>query len=171
MLRLSKFLIIFTFFLNLPIFLYANEKIAFIDINYIINNSSKGKKILSKLEKVDEKNRNELNLLQEKIKEENEEIKKIKNIVSKEELAKKINNHKKNIENFNKKRSTLSKSLMDLKKKQTFKTCGDAPSIENYYSTNYKSVSKPDKKFLISGSNCLSRYSISFCRNCFNANG
>ena len=38
---------------NLTNFLYASEKIAFIDINYIINNSSKGKKILSNLEKID----------------------------------------------------------------------------------------------------------------------
>ena len=154
MLRLSKFLIIFTFFLNLPIFLYANEKIAFIDINYIINNSSKGKKILSKLEKVDEKNRNELNLLQEKIKEENEEIKKIKNIVSKEELAKKINNHKKNIENFNKKRSTLSKSLMDLKKKQTFEIVKQiGPIVQKYMNEKSIDVVLKNETLYISKSN------------------
>ena len=74
MLRLLKFLIIFTFFFNFTNFLYASEKIAFIDINYIINNSSKGKKILSNLEKIDEKNRKELDLLHKKIKEENEQI-------------------------------------------------------------------------------------------------
>ena len=78
MLRLFKFLIIFTFFFNLSNFLYANEKIAFIDINYIINNSSKGKKILSNLEKIDEKNRNELNLLQKKIKKKMKKLKKLK---------------------------------------------------------------------------------------------
>ena len=68
MLKLFKFFIIFTICFNLTNFIYASEKIAFIDINYIINNSSKGKKILSNLEKIDEKNRNELDLLQKKIK-------------------------------------------------------------------------------------------------------
>ena len=154
MLRLFKFFIILTFFFNLTNFLYANEKIAFIDINYIINNSSKGKKILSKLEKVDEKNRNELNLLQEKIKEENEEIKKIKNIVSKEELTKKINNHKKNIENFNKKRSALSRSLIDLKKKQTFEIVKQiGPIVEKYMKEKSIDVVLKNETLYISKSN------------------
>ena len=154
MLKLLKFFIIFSFFLNLTNFLYASEKIAFIDINYIINNSFKGKKILSKLEKVDEKNRNELNLLQEKIKEENEEIIKIKNIVSKEELAKKIDNHKRNIDNFNKKRSALSKSLMDLKKKQTFEIVKQiGPIVEKYMKEKSIDVVLKNETLYISKSN------------------
>ena len=154
MLKLFKFLIIFSFFFNFSNFLHANEKIAFIDINYIINNSFKGKKILSKLEKVDEKNRNELNLLQEKIKEENEEIKKIKNIVSKEELAKKIDNHKRNIDNFNKKRSALSKSLIDLKKKQTFEIVKQiGPIVEKYMKEKSIDVVLKNETLYISKSN------------------
>ena len=154
MLRLFKFLIIFIFCLNFTNFLYASEKIAFIDINYIINNSAKGKKILSNLEKIDEQNRNELNLLQKKIKEENEEIKKIKNVVSKEELAKKIDNHKKNIENFNKKRSTLSKSLMDLKKKQTFEIVKQiGPIVEKYMKEKSIDVVLKNETLYISKSN------------------
>ena len=154
MLKLFKFLIIFSFFFNFTNFSHANEKIAFIDINYIINNSFKGKKILSKLEKVDEKNRNELNLLQKKIKEESEEIKKIKNIVSKEELAKKIDNHKKNIENFNKKRSDLSKSLMDLKKKQTFEIVKQiGPIVQKYMNEKSIDVVLKNETLYISKSN------------------
>ena len=154
MLRLFKFLIIFIFCLNFTNFLYASEKIAFIDINYIINNSSKGKKILSNLEKIDEKNRNELDILQKKIKEENEEIKKIKNVVSKEELAKKIDNHKKNIENFNKKRSALSKSLMDLKKKQTFEIVKQiGPIVEKYMKEKSIDVVLKNETLYISKSN------------------
>ena len=154
MLKLFKFFIIFTICFNLKNFIYASEKIAFIDINYIINNSSKGKKILSNLEKVDEKNRNELDLLQKKIKEENEEIKKIKNIVSKEELNKKIENHKKNIENFNKKRSALSKSLMDLKKKQTFEIVKQiGPIVEKYMKEKSIDVVLKNETLYISKSN------------------
>ncbi len=154
MLKLFKFFIIFTFYFNLTNFLFASEKIAFIDINYIINNSSKGKKILSNLEKIDEKNRNELNQLQKKIKEENEEIKKIKNVVSKEELTKKIDNHKKNIENFNKKRSALSKSLMDLKKKQTFEIVKQiGPIVEKYMTEKSIDVVLKNETLYISKSN------------------
>ena len=154
MLRLFKFLIIFIFCLNFTNFLYASEKIAFIDINYIINNSSKGKKILSNLEKIDEKNRNELDILQKKIKEENEEIKRIKNVASKEELTKKIDNHKKNIENFNKKRSALSKSLMDLKKKQTFEIVKQiGPIVEKYMKEKSIDVVLKNETLYISKSN------------------
>ena len=154
MLRLFKFFIILTFYFNSTNFLYASEKIAFIDINYIINNSSKGKKILSNLEKIDEKNRNELDLLQKKIKKENEEIKKIKNVASKEELAKKIDNHKKNIENFNKKRSALSKSLMDLKKKQTFEIVKQiGPIVEKYMKEKSIDVILKNETLYISKSN------------------
>jgi len=154
MLKLFKFFIIFTICFNLKNFIYASEKIAFIDINYIINNSSKGKKILSNLEKVDEKNRNELDLLQKKIKEENEEIKKIKNVVSKEELNKKIENHKKNIENFNKKRSALSKSLMDLKKKHTFEIVKQiGPIVEKYMKEKSIDVVLKNETLYISKSN------------------
>ena len=154
MLKLFKFFIILTFYFNLTNFLYASEKIAFIDINYIINNSSKGKKIISNLEKIDVKNRNELDLLQKKIKEENEEIKKIKNVVSKEELAKKIDKHKKNIENFNKKRSTLSKSLMDLKKKQTFEIVKQiGPIVEKYMKEKSIDVVLKNETLYISKSN------------------
>ena len=154
MLKLFKLFIILTFCFNLTNFSYASEKIAFIDINYIINNSAKGKKILSNLEKIDEQNRNELNLLQKKIKEENEEIKKIKNVVSKEELAKKIDNHKKNIENFNKKRSTLSKSLMDLKKKQTFEIVKQiGPIVEKYMKEKSIDVVLKNETLYISKSN------------------
>tara|TARA_B100000424_G_scaffold261959_1_gene247492 strand:- start:311 stop:823 length:513 start_codon:yes stop_codon:yes gene_type:complete len=154
MLRLFKFLIIFILCFNFTNFLYASEKIAFIDINYIINNSSKGKKILSNLEKIDEKNRNELDLLQKKIKKENEEIKKIKNVVTKEELTKKIDNHKKNIENFNKKRSALSKSLMDLKKKQTFEIVKQiGPIVEKYMKEKSIDVVLKNETLYISKSN------------------
>jgi len=119
MLKFTKLLLALLFFLNLSNLLYAGEKIAFIDINYIINNSNIGKKTLTKLEKVNEKNKKDLELLQKKIKKENDEIQKVKNVISKDELVKKIDTHKKNIKDFNDKRSNLSKSITELKKKQT----------------------------------------------------
>ena len=104
MLKFTKLLLALLLFLNLSNLLYASEKIAFIDINYIINNSNIGKKTLTKLEKVNEKNKKDLELLQKKIKKENDEIQKVKNVISKDELVKKIDTHKKNIKDFNDKR-------------------------------------------------------------------
>ena len=66
MLKFTKLSFTLLFFLNFSNLLYASEKIAFIDINYIINNSNIGKKTLIKLEKVNEKNKKDLELLQKK---------------------------------------------------------------------------------------------------------
>ena len=62
MFKFTKLLLTLLFFLNFSNLLYASEKIAFIDINYIINNSNVGKKTLTKLEKINEKNKKNLKL-------------------------------------------------------------------------------------------------------------
>jgi len=89
MTKFFKFFLITIFFFNINNYLQANEKIAFININYIINNSNIGKSTLKKLESINQKNIKTLQSQQKKIKDENDEIQKIKNVISKEELKKK----------------------------------------------------------------------------------
>ena len=154
MLKFTKLFLAFLFFLNFSNLLYASEKIAFIDINYIINNSNIGKKTLTKLEKVNEKNKKDLELLQKKIKKENDEIKKVKNVISKDELVKKIDTHKKNIKDFNDKRSNLSKSIIELKKKQTFDIVKKiSPIVQEYMEEKSIDVVLKNETLYISKSN------------------
>jgi outer membrane protein len=154
MLKFTKLLLALLFFLNLSNLLYASEKIAFIDINYIINNSNIGKKTLTKLEKVNEKNKKDLELLQKKIKKENDEIQKVKNVISKDELVKKIDTHKKNIKDFNDKRSNLSKSITELKKKQTFDIIKKiSPIVQEYMEEKSIDVVLKNETLYISKSN------------------
>jgi len=154
MLKFTKLLLALLLFLNLSNLLYASEKIAFIDINYIINNSNIGKKTLSKLEKVNEKNKKDLELLQKKIKKENDEIQKVKNVISKDELVKKIDTHKKNIKDFNDKRSNLSKSITELKKKQTFDIIKKiSPIVQEYMEEKSIDVVLKNETLYISKSN------------------
>lgn len=154
MLKFTKLLLALLLFLNLSNLLYASEKIAFIDINYIINNSNIGKKTLTKLEKVNEKNKKDLELLQKKIKKENDEIQKIKNVISKDELVKKIDVHKKNIKEFNDKRSNLSKSITELKKKQTFDIIKKiSPIVQEYMEEKSIDVVLKNETLYISKSN------------------
>ena len=65
----------------------AAENIVFIDIDYVLNNSSLGKSIYNDLEKI---NKNNIDLLskKEKLLKKKEEINKTKNIVSKDQLEK-----------------------------------------------------------------------------------
>jgi outer membrane protein len=154
MLKFTKLLLALLLFLNLSNLLYASEKIAFIDINYIINNSNIGKKTLTKLEKVNEKNKKDLELLQKKIKKENDEIQKVKNVISKDELVKKIDTHKKNIKDFNDKRSNLSKSITELKKKQTFDIIKKiSPIVQEYMEEKSIDVVLKNETLYISKSN------------------
>ena len=154
MLKFTKLLLALLLFLNLSNLLYASEKIAFIDINYIINNSNIGKKTLTKLEKFNEKNKKDLELLQKKIKKENDEIQKVKNVISKDELVKKIDTHKKNIKDFNDKRSNLSKSIIELKKKQTFDIVKKiSPIVQEYMEEKSIDVVLKNETLYISKSN------------------
>ena len=154
MVKFFKFLLITVFILNINNYLQANEKIAFININYIINNSNIGKSTLKKLESINKKNIKTLQFQQKKIKDENDEIQKIQNVISKEELKKKVAIHKDNISKFNTTKSDLSKSLMELKKKDMLKIVEKiAPLVQNYMEEKSINVVLKDEALYISKSN------------------
>ena len=58
---LKKILIVLLFFFFTSNFSHSSEKIAFIDVDYILNNSNIGKLILQELELVNDKNIKKLN--------------------------------------------------------------------------------------------------------------
>ena len=81
---------------------YSKNNIALINVDYILNNSNFGKSIVTELKKFKEVNESKILKLEEDIKNQDEEINKLKNIISKEELSTKINQLKKNIKEFEK---------------------------------------------------------------------
>jgi len=95
---MKKFLIIFflfnSFFFNSS---FAVEKIVYLDLDFILANSNKGKLILSNLENLNKKNIDILKSKESLIKKEEEEIIKQKNIISIESYNEKINNLKNKI--------------------------------------------------------------------------
>ena len=68
----------------------SNEKIVFIDFEYIINNSDRGKLIFKNLNDKRNNNIKILKLDEKKLKDEENDIKLKKEIISKDELKKKI---------------------------------------------------------------------------------
>ena len=59
---MTKIIKIFFFFLFLiPAIVYANDKIVFIDINYIFKNSDAGKDLYNQISKKNEQLQNEIN--------------------------------------------------------------------------------------------------------------
>ncbi len=105
---------IFSLFLIFFLFngsLHANDKIVYMNFNYVINNSVIGKKVLQELNNLNKKNVENLKNYQEKLKSEISEINKIKNVASAEDLNKKIAKHNQNIKEFDELKKKLSNEL------------------------------------------------------------
>ena len=115
------FLIIFynLFFLNVN----ADNKIVFLDIDYVINNTSIGKKVLNDLNKLNENNVKILKKKETELKDIENTIKSKKNLISEEEYNKEIVNlstkitefkdeKKKMVNDFNKKKDNEFLNLL-----------------------------------------------------------
>ena len=87
------------------------------DLDYVINNSIIGQKILKQLNNINSQNIENLKKEQSKLKKEIEEINKIKNIASEEDFKKKVTLHNQNVKAYeNLKKNYL---MILLKKKIT----------------------------------------------------
>ena len=110
-----KFFIIFFFFTSLS---YSIEKIVYLDIDFILANSDKGKIILSNLEK---KNKENIKILQSKekiLKDEETEIIKQKNIISEVSYKEKVNKLKSKIDTFKMDKDKLVKNYNQLRQQE-----------------------------------------------------
>lgn len=136
---LRKFLILITvlfFSFNLTI-TSANENIRYINIDEILNNSDLGKIIIDKLKKQNDINIDKIKTKENEIKKENEELTKLKNIITEEEFSKKLIILKKKIDDFNILKKELSDELNEFKKKEIklfFEKIN--PIIEKYMEQN-----------------------------------
>ena len=110
-----KFLIIFFFLTSLS---FSSEKIVYLDVDFILTNSDKGKIILSNLEK---KNKENIKILQSKekiLKDEETEIIKQKNIISEVSYKEKVNKLKIKIDKFKMDKDKLVKNYNQLRQQE-----------------------------------------------------
>ena len=130
---------IFIFFLIifLPLSCNAEEGVFFLDVDYLLNNSNYGKEIISKLQKINEKNLSEIKNLEKEIKKEDDEINKIKNIISKDELNTKVNDLNNKISKYREIKDKIFKEYNKIKNDELaifFKKI--TPFIEEYMENN-----------------------------------
>ena len=92
-------LFIIFFFLNIS-FSFGSGKTAFIDLDVVIKQSNIGKEMLTKVEKLNNENIEQLKIKQEKLKLFEDQIKKKQNISSSEEITKEIELLKKKLNNI-----------------------------------------------------------------------
>ena len=104
------FLIAIFFFLGLSQAL-SSEKIAFLDVELILNKSKPALKIIKKIEKIRDQETAKLIKIENNLKKKNEEITRTKNLISEEELNKKILNLRNEVKSFEELRKKIIKDL------------------------------------------------------------
>ena len=121
--RKYLFIFIVFFLFSNPVKCLGNDKISYIDIEFLINNSNLGKQILKTFNDLKTKNLEDLSRKESDLKKQNEEIVKIKNEISEEELEKKIKILKLEIKEFNIHKEKISLETNKLRNKE----------IENFF--------------------------------------
>ena len=105
------------------------EKIVFVDIDAIINQSDIGKKLNKQLNDSFKKEDKNITELEKKLKEQEDNILKQKNILSEDELNKKIQNLRNDIASFQKKKLEITENFRKKKLDQTNKLVSKLNSI------------------------------------------
>ena len=150
---IKKFFFISIFFFSSITFSISSEKIAFIDIDYVLNNSNLGKIIINELDQVNNKNIKTLNQKEQILKKKKDDINKTKNISSKEQLEKDILNFNQEIEKFRSEKNKFSnefKLLKETKLDNFLKKIN--PLIQEYMKINSIDVLLEKKQIFIGSS-------------------
>jgi len=142
--------LLISFFLLFNLNLYAQEKITYLDIDYLIKNTIKGKKLISKLEKNNKININELEKKEKLIIDLKNDINSKKNILSQTELDKSIEKLNKLVLEFNETKKNLSNDIEIKKNLEISNFFKDIrPIIESYMLENAITIIIEKKNILL----------------------
>ena len=112
---MKKILFFLAFFYLLPLNVLSNE-ISIVDINFLLKNSEKGKKIQEELDKLNSNQKKIFEKKQNKLKEKEKKITSKKNVISEEEFKKEIEIFKSDLNKFNNERRV---SIQEINKKKS----------------------------------------------------
>ena len=133
---------------------YAENKIAYIDINHILNMSIVGQSISEHIKKIKEKKNNELVLIEKKLTDKEEDIIKKKNIIEKNEFEKQVNILKKEIAEYRNKKIKINEEIDKKKIKYTKIVLNTLnPIISKYVEENSITIVFPKKSIVIAKKN------------------
>ena len=147
--KIFTFIILFLFQNNV----FAQEKIAYIDIDKLLNDSIAGKLITKKIEN---KYKTDLEIFkntESQLAKEEKEILAQKNILSSDEFNKKVSNFKNKVKDFRNKKKASSDKLNKIKSKSTSILIKNInPLIEEYAKNNMIDIILPKDSILIARS-------------------
>jgi len=117
MLKIKSVIILF-FLIISTTFANSNDKVSFIDIDFILKNSNLGESILNEIENLNNKNIDELQNKEKELKKIEEEIKSKKNILSEQEFKKEVDLLKEKIKKYRIYKDKLVKDFEQNKNKK-----------------------------------------------------
>ena len=133
--------VIILIFISYPFNVLANEKIAYFDIDFVLNNTIKGKSIIENPNNLNKKNLNDLKTKEKELDKEKNEINKLQETLSSDELNKKINSFKNKVKIYQNDKDLKIKNLKQLKNKEINIFIKEiSPIIEEYMKENYISL-------------------------------
>ena len=146
-------IIIISLFITFIVFknntVLANEKIAFIDLNYILKESVQGKKILNDLNSINNKNLEKFRAEEFELEKQQDEIQKLKNIISLEEYNKKLSSFQNKVDIYKEKKTKIISSFEETKDNELKIFFNKLNEIMNVYMQNNSINIILDKKNII----------------------
>ena len=133
---------------------YAENKIAYIDINNILNNSIVGQSKTKHIQNVKEKKNKEFSLIENKLLDKEKDIIKKINIIEKDEFDKQVILLREEIKNYNLQKNEFNEQIEEKKIKYT-KVVLNAlnPIISKYVEENSILIVLPKKNIIIAKKN------------------
>ena len=140
MLKIKKIIFTIIFFTGISTNTYAENKVAYLDLDFILSNTNVGKSLFEKIQKFENSKIKELNNKEQILKDEENKILASKNIISKDELNKNISEFQVKLKNY----KNLKQNEINLLKKKRNEEIVNLlksinPIIEKYM--NEKSIS------------------------------
>ena len=128
----------------------ANEKIAFIDLNFIINNSIAGKSINNFINDLNNQKKNDFLKIENEIKKDEESLISKKNIIEKSIYNKKVDEIRKRINKYKTEKKKFNNNLNEKKFKYNNQLLNKLnPIISNYVEKNSINLVLPKKMIII----------------------
>ncbi len=129
---------------------FATEKIAFIDLNYIMNNSVAGKSINNFIDDLSKQKKDEFNIIENQLKEDENDLLSKKNIIDKNVYNKKVDELKLRINNYKLERQKFNKNLSESKFKYNNQLLEKLnPIISDYVEKNLITIVLPKKMIIV----------------------
>ena len=152
--KIKKIIILLIFLFGLPTNIFAENKVAYLDLDFILSNTNVGKLLFEEIQKLESSKIKELNNQEQILKDEENQILASKNIISKDEMNKNINKFQIKLKKY----KNLKKNEINLLKKKRNDDILNLlklinPVIEKYMKENSISILIDKKNIFIADKN------------------